>query len=663
MPLPHPSPAIRMLLKAFVLGMLLLLAARLGLVLWQLDRVNGASLLPQVFLHGLRADSIMMSLLLLPPALLLPLAWWRRSWPLWRLLAATWLAACTLLLVFMEASTPAFLAQYETRPNRLFFEYLAWPGETLRMLWGGFRLQLLASTALIIAAAVVAALWLRRTLTGLSFQKPAWHTLAAWPLLLLALAMGVRSTLEHRPINPSWFAFASDNLVNQLMLNSTWSLAHAAYNLRHESHAGDRYGKMTEAEILETVKTTAADYGITDFANHAELPTLRHQTSARTDQRRLNLVIILEESLGATYVAALGGIKDLTPNLERLGEQGWWFENLYATGTRSVRGIEAVTTGFLPTPARAVVKLLGSRGGFFTLADLLGREGYHSEFIYGGEGHFDNMASFFLANGFDQVIDQREYERPVFEGSWGVSDEDLFTKTDERLQQHHDAGQPFFTLVFTSSNHTPFDYPEGRIEHYDEPAATENNAIRYADYALGQFFARARSRDYWQDTVFVVVADHDNQVVGDNLVPVERFHIPGVILGADFTPRRIATVASQIDLPTTALSLIGISASHPMLGRDFSNVGDQEDGRAMMQFGERFVWMENSELVILAPEHAPVFAHYDPILKKVTPTTGSQPYAQRRALAHALLPSWLYRAGSYSLEPAPSVAPAEADAG
>ncbi len=656
--LPAPRmPAIRLLLSALVLGLGLLLLSRLGLVLWQLDRVSAAGLLPQVFLYGLRADSIMMSLVTLPPALLLPLAWWQRSWPVWRLLTVGWLAFCGLILVFMEASTPAFLGQYEARPNRLFFEYLAWPVETLRMLWGGFRLQLLASGALLALTGLGTARWLRRTVTGLPFRRPTWHTVAAWPLLLLALTMGVRSTLQHRPLNPSWFAFSSDNLVNQLMLNSTWSLAHAVYNLRHESQAGERYGEMTEMEILRAVKATAADYGIEEFADDPALPTLHHQDSARTDERRLNLVIILEESLGATYVGSLGGIEGLTPNLEHLGKEGWWFENLYATGTRSVRGIEAVTTGFLPTPARAVVKLLGSRGGFFTLASLLGREGYHSEFIYGGEGHFDNMASFFLANGFDQVVDERDYERPAFRGSWGVSDEDLFAKTDERLQQHHAAGQPTFTLVFSSSNHTPFDYPEGRIQHYDEPAATENNAIRYADYALGEFFARARSRDYWQDTVFVVVADHDNQVVGENVVPVERFHIPALILGADIAPRRIETVASQIDLPTTALSLIGVSADHPMLGRDFSAVGDHANGRAIMQFGDRFAWMENTELVILAPEQAPVFAHFDAARKQLTPVPGFRPAAHRRALAHALLPSWLYRTGRYSLEHGSQPAP------
>ncbi|MEQ9462887.1 MAG: LTA synthase family protein [Haliea sp.] len=652
-------PAVRLLLSAFVLGLALLLLSRLGLVLWQLDRVSAAGLLPQVFLYGLRADSIMMSLVALPPALLLPLAWWQRSWPVWRLLTVSWLALCGLTLVFMEASTPAFLGQYEARPNRLFFEYLEWPGETLRMLWGGFRLQLLASVALVAGTALILGWWLRRALTTLQFRAPGWLNIAAWPVLLLALALGVRSTLEHRPLNPSWFAFAGDNLVNQLMLNSTWSLAHAVYNLRHESRSGARYGEMPVADMVDEVRETAGRYGVGNFAGNPELPTLHYQASNRGDQRRLNLVIILEESLGATYVGALGGVPGLTPQLERLAREGWWFEQLYATGTRSVRGIEAVTTGFLPTPARAVVKLLGSQGGFFSLAELLGREGYHSEFIYGGEGHFDNMASFFLANGFDQVVDERDYESPAFRGSWGVSDEDLFTKADERLQQHHAAGQPTFTLVFSSSNHTPFDYPKGRIQHYDEPAATENNAIRYADYALGEFFARARGRDYWQDTVFIVVADHDNQVVGENVVPVERFHIPALILGADIAPRRIETVASQIDLPTTALSLIGVSADHPMLGRDFSAVGDHADGRAIMQFGDRFAWMENSELVILTPEQPPVFAHFDAARKQLTPVSGFQPAAHRRALAHALLPSWLYRTGRYSLEHAPRPAPSK----
>ena len=161
-------------------------------------------------------------------------------------------------------------------------------------------------------------------------------------------------------------------------------------------------------------------------------------------KKPLNLVIILEESLGATFVESLGGVP-VTPNLEKLKHEGWWFEQLYATGTRSIRGIEAVTTGFLPTPAQAVVKLSLAQRNFATLASILGQHGYESEFIYGGEAHFDNMRGFFTGNGFSLITDQKDFKSPKFAASWGVSDEDLFDKTHERLNAKHSEDQPSFT--------------------------------------------------------------------------------------------------------------------------------------------------------------------------------------------------------------------------
>lgn len=148
----------------------------------------------------------------------------------------------------------------------------------------------------------------------------------------------------------------------------------------------------------------------------------------------------MEESLRATFVESLGG-RPVTPEIEKLKEEAWWFENLYATGTRSVRGIEAVVTGFLPTPARSVVKLSLAQNNFFSIASLLADQGYFTEFIYGGESHFDNMRLFFTGNGFQSVIDQNDFDDPEFEGTWGVSDEDLFDRTDQRLQALHASGE------------------------------------------------------------------------------------------------------------------------------------------------------------------------------------------------------------------------------
>lgn len=633
------------LLVMMILGLLLLSLSRIGLVLWQWERVAASGIGVEILIQGVRVDIIQLSLLCLPPLLLAPILATARWWSVWCKLTYGWVIAAIALLFLLEAATPGFLGEYGIRPNRMFIEYLNYPEDVMEMLWGGFRLHVIA--CLLLTSLVV---WGMRHLMRPCLSQPrhwpTWKVWLTWPLIFLVLAFAIRSTTGHRPANPAMFALTADTMVNSLILNSTWSVSHAIYNLKHEKRSSEVYGKMPSDEIYKIVRETRnADWQASDA-----LPTLNQLTPSRKRARPLNLVIVLEESLGATFVESLGGI-GVTPELEKLKQHGWWFEHLYATGTRSVRGIEAVTTGFLPTPAQSVVKLSLAQRHFFTIAALLKQQGYHTEFIYGGEAHFDNMRDFFTGNGFETIIEEKDYRNPIFVGSWGVSDEDLFNMAHEQISRHHASGTPFFSLIFTSSNHSPFEFPDGKIELHDEEKATENNAVKYADYALGQFFQRARNSSYWQDTLFLVVADHDIRVRGDDLVPVERFHIPGLILGADIEPKRIKTVASQIDLPVTALSLMGISARHPMLGRDLSAEPENTAGRAMMQFEQHYGWMEGTSVVVLRPEKTPVHTVYDRARKELI--AGEPPAdaeeMQRRALAHALLPSLLYRERKYHL--------------
>jgi phosphoglycerol transferase MdoB-like AlkP superfamily enzyme len=204
--------------------------------------------------------------------------------------------------------------------------------------------------------------------------------------------------------------------VRSLILNSTWSVSFAIYNLKHETESNQSYGSITDEEMLKEVKSAPWLLGYQFTSDH--YPTLHHQTPTIQRDKPLNLVIILEESLGATFVESLRG-RPVTPRLEALKNDGWWFEDLCATGTRSVRGIEAIISGFLPSASRSVVKLSLSQTHFFTLAGLLERKGYDTGFIYGGEAHFDNMRSFFSGNGFQHIADEADYLSPVFTGSWG----------------------------------------------------------------------------------------------------------------------------------------------------------------------------------------------------------------------------------------------------
>ncbi|MFW5439783.1 MAG: LTA synthase family protein [Methylophilaceae bacterium] len=638
------------LIAMYIISLPILSLSRIGLMIWQSERVAATGVWPEMLLQGFRVDIIQMGLLAIIPLLIAPLFPHEKAWVWWKKFTYIWVGISVVLLIFLEAASPGFIGEYNARPNRLFIEYLKYPKEVMPMLWNGFRTQVFASVGLVILS-----VWAVRKFMKpwLSHHRPV-KNLRYWavlPFVIFLVAFSVRSTTDHRPANPAMFAITSDTMVNSLIMNSTWSVFHAIYNLKHESKSSEIYGDMGFAEIIAQVQHTRDMLqDKRPLLGDVNVPTLTEQTASIQRDKPLNLVIVLQESLGATFVESLDGIP-VTPELEKLKSQGWWFENLYATGTRSVRGIEAVVTGFPPTPAQSTVKLSLSQNNFFTLASILGKQGYSSEFIYGGEGHFDNMRNFFLGNDFQSVVDKGNYVNPVFTGSWGVSDEDLFNKTHEQLTKHHAAGKPFFTLVFTSSNHTPFEFPDGRIELHEQPKASENNAVKYADYAMGEFFKTAQASPYWKDTLFLIVADHDIRVRGDELVPVKNFHIPGLILGADITPRSIKTVASQIDLPTTMLSLMGINAKHPMIGRDISSEPDGMLGRAMMQYQQNYAWMEGNNAVILRADKAPTYGTYDKANKKLIPSKAPNNAAEmhQRALGHVLLPSLLYRKQLYHL--------------
>jgi len=633
------------ILQMLLIGLVVLSVSRIGLLVWQWERVSDTGIGGTMLLQGVRADLILLGYFVAISILLAPFFAHNISAGFWRLLNLYLASLALVFIIFMELASPPFIMQFDVRPNRLFIEYLSYPKEVFSTLWHGFRAALLLGAGFTIFLSLTIFLLLRMA----SVKHHRWSSkkiLLSWPIIVAVVFFQVRSTTDHRAANPALFALTGDALVNSLIINSGWSVLEALYSMRREANSSEIYGPFARDKVFKYVKAAPwlKDY---EFKSD-QLPTLHYQQAAIAREKPLNLVIVLEESLGATFVESLGGLP-VTPELEKLKHEGWWFERLYATGTRSVRGIEAVISGYAPTPARSVVKLTLAQRNFYTLALGLGQQGYHTEFVYGGEAHFDNMRGFFTGNGFQQVVDRSDIKKPVFEGSWGASDEDLFNKSLERLKQLHAEKKPFFSLIFSSSNHEPFEFPDGRIELHDADKQTVNNAVKYADYALGKFIAAARQEDYWKDTVFLIVADHDNRVYGDSLVPIKKFHIPGLILGADIQPKRITPIASQIDLGATLLSLIGMSSEHPMIGRDF--VKDSETpGRALMQFDDYFAWMDEDGVVILRPSQPPLSGHYDLVaedlvLSKEPPRTPDV----ENAMAHVILPSLLYREQRYKL--------------
>ena len=633
-----------LLLAFFSLSLMMLTLARFGLSVWQGERVFSSHAWLNIFVGGLRVDISTLSYILMPALLLLIVASVLGKQNMTRTVIKYYLLIMTALLIFFEVITPTFISEYDLRPNRLFIEYLIYPKEVSKMIFSGYKTEIICTFILLglgikAAAMVFASQWHSRTQLS-----PLKHSVLVISLLCLTV-LGARNSFGHRPLNPAMVAFSTDHLLNDLSLNSFYSVAFAIKQLSNEKSSQDFYGAMPEEQLLSTVRKSMQLQNAVFNDSSAPTKTFRQATH---QGKTKNLVIILQESLGARYVGALGGLP-LTPNIDKLYQQGWGFDNLYATGTRSVRGIEAVITGFTPTPSRAVVKLDKSQRDFFTIANFLAKQNYHTQFIYGGESHFDNMQSFFLGNGFQEIVDSDDFANIDFNGSWGASDEDLYTQADIELTKLQQQGKPFFSLVFSSSNHSPYEFPDNKIALYDNDKQTRNNAAKYADYALGSFIEKAKKSTYWDDTVFIVIADHDSRVSGASLVPIDHFRIPAVIFGKDIPAKRDHQLASQLDIPATLLSLIGASGEHPMIGRDLSKPIAPQQQRAMMQYDKNFAYIQangeqGNKVVILQPHKAATTYIYNQ--HQLIPSANDEALVQT-ALGHANFGNIAYQNGWY----------------
>lgn len=614
---------------------------RVVLTATYLDRVMQEPRFYLMYIIGVRMDLIIISYFLFLPLaffLLLPKQ-------VNRYLKYLWVFYFTFFIgvaFFLEMATFPFLKEYDLRPDTIFLKYLKHYKEVGGTVWATNKGNVLLSLVLLCVVSVVNWKVFSKLVGG--YKPLKWQArLALFPLLGALLFLGARSSFAPRPANISTAYFSERNkLVNELTLNSTYSLVVAANRLLDEKDPSAFYGTMEEWEIMARVKAKA---GIPDsLLLPSAIPFMHRHIPAIKRSRPLNVVILLEESLGAEYIGHLGGLP-LTPHFDSLAKEGLCFTNLYSTGTRTVRGIEAVVTGFLPTPGNSIVNLGLSRSGFFSAGQLFRKAGYTTEFIYGGESNFDEMRSFFLGNGFDKVHDLPTFTDYVFKGVWGVSDEDLVEKADKIFRSHGD--KPFFSLILSTSNHSPFEFPDGRIELYEQPKNTVHNAMKYADFSIGRFFELAKKSDYYKNTLFLVVADHSTRVFGDEFIPVHKFHIPAVMIGPDVPKIQFTKVASQIDLLPTILHFAGIEVASPMIGRDVMALAENDPGRCFMQYGMNYGYMVGNKVTVLKPYLPPQEFEYDSKTFKMNLLRNGDQEKAKDALAFSLLPWKLYESRRY----------------
>nr|WP_288661450.1 LTA synthase family protein [uncultured Alistipes sp.] len=314
---------------------------------------------------------------------------------------------------------------------------------------------------------------------------------------------------------------------------------------------------------------------------------------------RRNIVLVTIESMSASYMERFGNTESITPVLDSLYRLGMAFDRVYATGNRTVRGLEAVTLSLPPCPGQSIIKRPNNAGMHSTGA-LLREKGYNVTYFYGGNSYFDNMETFFSGNGYD-IVDQKNYspEEITFANIWGVCDEDAYRKVIRTLGEQSRDGKPFFAHVMTVSNHRPFTYPAGKIRIPND-SKTRAGGVLYTDYALGQFLAEASKQPWFDNTIFLITADHCASSAGRTEIPLHKYHIPALIFAPGFVaPQQIEGIVSQIDLMPTLLSLLDMDYDSHFYGRSIFD--PDYVNRAFIATYQDLGYLEGDMFTILSP--------------------------------------------------------------
>jgi len=546
----------------------------------------------QAFAHGLVFDLAAAAYALTPFVVWLAIAPDRlaRARP-WRALTLAAFAAGAFGLLLLPIMEWLFWDEFGARFNFIAVDYLIYTHEVLGNIWESYPvgriLAVLALGALALTALVARPLW------RASGAPLGWRAAGA---ALLAQAVIVAAAWQL--VDSDDKRFSAQDAANELAGNGLYEFF--AANRRNELDFERFYATLPADEALGRVRAAFPGAEWVEPGRGG----VERRVRGHGPERRLNVVVVTVESLGAEFVGAYGDARGLTPNLDRLARESLWFGRVYATGNRTVRGLEAVTLALPPTPGQSIVRRPGNES-LFSLGSVFEDKGYGVLFAYGGYGYFDNMNAFFDANDY-RVVDRRAISaaRIEFENIWGVADEHLFDQVLEELDRERAAhpARPFFAHVMTTSNHRPYTYPAGRIDI--PPGTGREGAVKYSDYALGRFFEAARTRPWFRDTVFVITADHGASARGGMQIPVEKYRIPLLVYApAHVAPRRVDRLMSQIDLAPTLLGLLDFDYYSKFLGRDLLHSPPASD-RAFVANYQTLGYLKGDAMAVLRPRRA-----------------------------------------------------------
>ena len=486
-------------------------------------------------------------------------------------------------LYFVLIAEWLFFDEFGTRFNFIAVDYLIYSQEVVQNILESYPVGRLLTAIGIVSLATL--FGIKQYLSGaLSITESVSRRTA------ITAGMGLLALLSYAGIGQSLREIPLNNFVKELASNGPYQFVAA---FRNNTLDYELYRQGSDSTLSGLLKNQVGKN-----PKLGELYDISRGITPRGKEKRLNVILVSVESLSAKFLMRFGNTEGITPFMDQWFKEGLLFTNFYATGTRTDRGLEAITLSVPPTPGRSIVKR-PDNADYYSLGKVFQERGYDVSFLYGGIGFFDNMNAFFSGNGYG-IVDQTDFsdDEVTFKNAWGVCDEDLYRKAIRTANLADEGKKPFFLHIMTTSNHRPYTYPAGKI---DIPSgANRSGAVKYTDYALRQLMTLAKDRPWFDDTVFVLVADHCANSAGKIGLPIEKYHIPLLI----YAPKHIGSgeidkIASQIDIAPTLLSLLDFRYESWFFGGDILN--DAFIERALIGNYQKLGLYKENELIILSP--------------------------------------------------------------
>lgn len=503
------------------------------------------------------------------------------------------LYAASLLVVFLlllnAVSEWFFWQEFSTRYNFIAVDYLVYTTEVLGNISESYPLGMILTTLVLLSVLIV--FLMRNGIRNSATIPLSFFRRSLLALLILALPWCLSVIVQEK-----WRHFSQNEYANSLAGNGIFEFAVAFQ--QNELDFYKFYKTIPDQTAFQLLRQQLDIPGVHFTGNDPF--SIERDINYQEPARKLNVVLISVESLSADFMKFFGNKNNITPYLDSLAKQSLFFTNFYSSGTRTVRGLEALSLSIPPTPGQSIVKRPDNHS-LFSLGSVFRSKGYITQYLYGGYSYFDNMKEFFGGNGY-QVIDRSSIptNEVHYANIWGVADEDLFSLALHVLDSNYNTGKPFFSHIMTVSNHRPYTYPEGRI---DIPPTRQERAgaVKYTDYAINSFLKQAQGKKWFDSTIFVIVADHCAGSAGSVELPVTGYHIPMLIYAPGIVPaRQFDELTAQIDVAPTILGLLRFNYRSRFFGLDALNT-PADKRRAFISTYQGLGYLKNGRLLVQSP--------------------------------------------------------------